>query len=82
MNNRYDVVVYELATMKVARIVGKDMKLDGERNSAKARLATARIGYILREACHHHRANNYYGTAIVPAGKYALDAVLDPKDFK
>jgi hypothetical protein len=68
---RFDVVIYELATRKVDRVVGSDMARDTGYYNAERRLDTALS-----------RINDLYNAAIVKAGKYKEGDVLKPADLK
>lgn len=56
---RYDVIVYEINSNKVSRVVGKNLRRDGAFNSAQSRLDTMLS-----------RINANYNAEIVPTGTY------------
>jgi hypothetical protein len=62
VNERYDVIIYEIESGRVDTIAGKDMPLDsGSFHTAEKRLET-----VLP------RLNGHYNAAIVPAGVYSV----------
>lgn len=66
----YDVVIFDYATRTVYSVFGKDLPLrTGSFHTAEKRLET-----VLP------RLNDHYGAAIVPAGKYEKDSVLEEVD--
>lgn len=60
-DSRYDVVIYEIDSRKIASIVGKDMRLDEGYYNANKRLGTAQ-----------ERCNDRFDAMIVPAGVYKV----------
>jgi hypothetical protein len=62
---RYDVVIYEIATRKIDTIAGKDLRPDSGHFNAERRLET-----LLS------RLNDRYNAEIVDAGKYQKGDVL------
>ena len=66
---KYDVVIYAIATGKIDAVIGKDMKRwDGEgsgRNTAE-----------LRQQTGQERVNDRYDVEIIEAGKYEKGDVL------
>lgn len=56
---RYDVIVYEIATNKVTNILGRNLRQHGSFNSADSRLAIVLT-----------RLNGSYDAEIVPTGTY------------
>lgn len=69
MDDRYDVVIYEIETKVIDAIVGENMPLSERRINAVSRLET-----VLP------RLNEHCDAAIVPAGKYAVGMTLDMAD--
>lgn len=67
---RFDVVIYEVATDKIDTIIGHNMPLDS------GSFHTARK----REAAGWTRINDRYAIAVVPHGIYTTGAVINLGD--
>ena len=66
MVKTYDVIVYEISTMKVTSIVGSRMMLEGKYNSAETRLETM-----------YSRMNEHFNAKIVESGKYKVGDIVE-----
>ncbi len=69
-NEKFDVVVYEIATRKVDAIVGKNMPRDTGFYNAEKRADTV-----------SPRLNDDFNVAIVPAGKYQKGQFIKDGDL-
>lgn len=67
--NRFDVLIYNSADLKVASVVGASMRRSGGFNSAEKRVMTALS-----------RINMDYDVGIFPAGKYKVGDVILKQD--